>query len=50
MHNYKGIMDLGEAGPIILAFNAENSEMLRRIHLSRDQKKHTPKSYILSVL
>jgi len=42
MHNYKGIMDGGEEGPIILALNAENSEILKRIHLPRDEKKHMP--------
>ena len=42
MHNYKGIMDGGEEGPIILTLNAENSEILKRIHLPRDEKKHMP--------
>ena len=38
---------MGRKGSDIISLNAENSEILRRIHLSRDQKKHTPKSYIL---
>ena len=38
---------LGRIRSNIISLNAENSEILRRIHLSRDQKKHTPKSYIL---
>ena len=42
MHNYNGIMDGGEEGPIILALNAKNSEILKRIHLPRDEKKHMP--------
>lgn len=42
MHNYKGIMDGGEEGPIILTLNPENSEILKRIHLPRDEKKHMP--------
>ena len=42
MHNYKAIMEGGEEGPIILALNSKNSEILRRIHLPRDKKKHMP--------
>ena len=42
MHNFKGIMNGGEEGPIILTLNPENSEILRRIHLPRDKKKHMP--------
>jgi hypothetical protein len=35
-------MDGGEEGPIILTLNAENSEILKRIHLPRNEKKHMP--------
>jgi len=42
MHNFKGIMNGGEEGPIILINNPENSEILRRIHLPKDKKKHMP--------
>ena len=38
---------LGRIRSNIISLNAENSVILRRIHLSRDQKRHTPKSYIL---
>lgn len=42
MHNYKGIMSGGEEGPIISLNKPEESEMLRRIHLPKDEKKHMP--------
>ena len=42
LHNLKGIMSGGEEGPIITTINPEESEMLKRIHLPRDEKKHMP--------
>jgi len=42
MNNYKGIMEGGEEGSIILALNDVESEILRRIHLPREEKKHMP--------
>ena len=42
LHNLKGIMSGGEEGPIISTINPEESEMLKRIHLPRDEKKHMP--------
>ena len=42
LHNFKGIMTGGEEGPIISIVNPEESEMLRRIHLTRDENKHMP--------
>ena len=42
MNNYKGIMEGGEEGSIIFALNDEESEILRRIHLPREEKKHMP--------
>ena len=38
LHNLKGIMSGGEEGPIISTINPEESEMLKRIHLPRDEK------------
>ncbi len=42
LHNYKGIMDGGEEGLIISSAKTDESEILRRINLPRDEKKHMP--------
>ena len=42
LHNLKGIMIGGEEGSIISTIKPEESEMLKRIHLPRDEKKHMP--------
>ena len=42
LHNLKGIMSGGEEGPIISTVNPEGSEILKRIYLPRDEKKHMP--------
>jgi len=42
MNNYKGLMEGGEGGPIILAPSDLESEILKRIHLPREEKKHMP--------
>ena len=42
LHNLKGIMSGGEEGAIISLKKPEQSEMLRRIHLPKDEKKHMP--------
>jgi hypothetical protein len=42
LHNFKGIMIGGEEGSIISTIKPEESEMLKRIHLPRDEKKHMP--------
>jgi uncharacterized membrane protein len=42
LHNFKGIMSGGEEGSIISILNPQQSEMLKRIHLPRDEKKHMP--------
>ena len=42
LHNFKVIMDGGEQGAIISTTMAKESEMLRRIHFPKDEKKHMP--------
>ena len=42
LHNYKGIINGGEEGPIISRVSPQKSEMLKRIHLPKDEKKHMP--------
>ena len=42
LHNLKGIMSGGEEGPIISMTNPMESEILKRIHLPREEKKHMP--------
>ena len=42
LHNLKGIMSGGEEGPIISMVNPKESEILKRIYLPRDEKKHMP--------
>ena len=42
LNNRKGIMIGGEEGSIISTIKPEESEMLKRIHLPRDEKKHMP--------
>lgn len=41
MHNFKGIMNGGEEGPIIPAFNAENSEIAEAYSFVLMTKKNT---------
>ncbi len=38
LHNYRGIMDGGEEGPIISLVNTEESEILNRIYLPREEE------------
>ena len=42
LHNLKGIMSGGEEGPIISMSSPMESEILKRIHLPREEKKHMP--------
>ena len=42
LHNLKGIMGGGTEGPIISMTNPMESEILKRIHLPREEKKHMP--------
>ena len=42
LHNYKGILTGGEGGPIISKTRAEDSEMIKRILLPKNKKKHMP--------
>lgn len=42
LHNYKGIINGGEEGPIISRVSPEKSEILKRIHLPKEEKKHMP--------
>ena len=42
LHNLKGIMGGGSEGPIISTTNPMESEILKRIHLPKEEKKHMP--------
>ena len=42
LHDINGIMSGGVGGPIISTINPEQSEILKRINLARDEKKHMP--------
>ncbi len=42
LHNYKGIMSGGKHGFIISTSDPEESEIIKRIHLPREEKKHMP--------
>ena len=42
LHNYKGIMSGGKHGFIVSTSDPEESEIIKRIHLPREEKKHMP--------
>ena len=42
LNDINGIMSGGVGGPIISTINPEQSEILKRINLARDEKKHMP--------
>lgn len=42
LHNYTGIMNGGEQGLIISTVHPGESEMIKRIHLPLEEKKHMP--------